>query len=59
MELSGHGSTIDTEVYLPSSGGAASNLRTGFPTILSRVAAISPPFIGSLVIDSLEYSKSV
>jgi len=35
MELSGHGSAIDTEVYSPSSGGVASDLRTGFPTIPS------------------------
>ena len=35
MELSGHGSTIDREVYSPSSSGAAFDLRTGFPTIPS------------------------
>jgi len=43
MELSGHGSTIDMEVYSPSSGGAAFNLRTGFPTIPSlRSSNIAP-----------------
>jgi len=43
MELSGHGSTIVMEVYLPSSGRTAFNLKTGFPTIPSlRSSNIAP-----------------
>ena len=43
MGLSGHGSTTETEVYSPSSGGAAFDLRTGFPTIPSLSSSNTAP----------------